>query len=94
MQESRVVRVIKKQLVKRCLDMISDLAAKGEEEYEKFWSQFGKNIKLGIIDDSANQSKLAALSRVRTQLPLHALAWQSCHSRAARSLPFSNFKVV
>ena len=64
-QESRVVRVIRKQLVKRCIDMISDLAAKGEEEYEKFWSQFGRNVKLGVIDDPANQSKLASLMRVR-----------------------------
>lgn len=59
------MRVIRKQLVKRCIDMIGELAAKGEEEYEKFWSQFGRNIKLGVIDDSANQTKLASLMRVR-----------------------------
>jgi HSP90 family molecular chaperone len=57
--------VIKKQLVKRCLDMVCDLAAKGEEEYEKFWSQFGKNIKLGLVDDATNQTKLASLTRVQ-----------------------------
>lgn len=65
LQESRVVRVIKKQLVKRCIDMMTDLASKGEEEYEKFWGQFGRNVKLGVIDDKPNQEKLANLLRVR-----------------------------
>jgi hypothetical protein len=64
-QESRVVRVIKKQLVKRCIDMMTDLASKGEEEYEKFWGQFGRNVKLGVVDDKPNQEKLAKLLRVR-----------------------------
>lgn len=67
-QESRVVRIIRKQLVKRCLDMMTDLMGKGEDEYEKFWSQFGRNIKLGIVDDPENKDKLASLLRVCPRL--------------------------
>jgi HSP90 family molecular chaperone len=70
-QESRVVRIIRKQLVKRCLDMMTDMASKGEEEYEKFWSQFGRNVKLGIVDDTENKDKLASLLRVRLLSVLH-----------------------
>lgn len=66
-----MVRIIRKQLVKRCLDMMTELAGKGEEEYEKFWSQFGRNVKLGIVDDTENKEKLASLLRVRR--PPHAL---------------------
>lgn len=65
LQESRVVRVIKKQLVKRCLDMMDDLAKRGEDEYDKFWSQFGRYLKLGLVDDAANKERLAKLVRVR-----------------------------
>lgn len=63
------MRIIRKQLIKRCLDMMTDLMGKGEEEYEKFWGQFGRNVKLGIVDDPENKEKLAALLRVRPRLP-------------------------
>ena len=58
-----MVRVIKKQLVKRSLDMIKDIAARpekdGKNDYDTFWESFGKFIKLGAIED---QSSTCALS--------------------------------
>jgi heat shock protein beta len=59
LQESRVVRVIKKQLVKRTLEMLKDIAARpekdGKSDYETFWDSFGKFIKLGAIEDQSNK---------------------------------------
>ena len=57
-QESRVVRVIKKQLVKRSLDMMAEIASRpekdGRSDYDTFWDSFGKFIKLGAIEDQAS----------------------------------------
>merc|ERR1740117_2342972 len=45
-----------------------DVAEKEEKEdpYIKFWEQFGKNIKLGLIEDSSNRTKLSKLLRFKT----------------------------
>merc|ERR1712078_643930 len=50
-----------------------DEAEEGDDEeeeskdpYIEFWEKFGKNIKLGIIEDSANRSKLTKLLRYKS----------------------------
>jgi heat shock protein beta len=40
-----------------------DEADEGNKKYELFWTHFGKNIKLGVIEDSSNRAKLAKLLR-------------------------------
>ena len=34
-----------------------------EDKYDQFWKNFGKNIKLGVIEDATNRNKLAKLLR-------------------------------
>ena len=88
LQQMKMIKVMSKKLVRKTIEMISDLADESYEEvdeeesetetqdieettsdetsedkYELFWSNFGKNIKLGVIEDSSNRMKLAKLLR-------------------------------
>jgi len=50
LQESRIVRVIRKQLIRRSIEMMEGLAAKeGGEDYKTFWESFGRNVKVRLI---------------------------------------------
>merc|ERR1719359_1855372 len=37
-----------------------------ESKYQKFWKAFGKYIKMGLIEDAANRTRLAKLLRYAT----------------------------
>jgi molecular chaperone HtpG len=62
LQQNKIIKVIKKHLVKRCLTMFTELS-EDVDKYKIFYEQFSKNIKLGIHEDETNRSKLAKLLR-------------------------------
>lgn len=63
LQHHKLLKVIKKKLVRKALDMIKKIS---DEDYEKFWAEFSTNIKLGVIEDTANRTRLAKLLRFQT----------------------------
>jgi len=60
LQQHKLLKVIKKKLVRKALDMIKKLS---EDDFKTFWDQFGTSIKLGVIEDSTNRNRLAKLLR-------------------------------
>ncbi|KAH1261243.1 Heat shock protein 90-5, chloroplastic [Glycine max] len=67
LQESRIVRIMRKRLVRKAFDMIQDLAeSENKEDYKKFWENFGRFIKLGCIEDTGNHKRITPLLRFYT----------------------------
>ncbi|VEL16915.1 unnamed protein product [Protopolystoma xenopodis] len=63
LQQSKLLKIIKKKLIRKVIEMISKLS---ESLYDIFWTEFGISIKLGTIEDSSNRGRMAKLLRFKS----------------------------
>ncbi|KAF0719308.1 hypothetical protein AaE_010477, partial [Aphanomyces astaci] len=92
LQENKILRVMRKKLVRKVLEMLrklsesddghgdddddddvvqvdeqaKDKAKADSSSYLTFWENYGKNVKIGIMDDPANKGKLLKLLRFKS----------------------------
>ena len=60
LQQHKLLKVIRKKLVRKALDMMKKL---DKEDFDAFWKEFSTNMKLGVIEDPSNKTRLAKLLR-------------------------------
>jgi molecular chaperone HtpG len=72
LQKSRVLRVISKRLIRKSLDMFSEIKKRDNNDYSDFWKEFGRYLKAGIVE---GQDYIEDLSRLSL--------WPSTNDRTA-----------
>jgi molecular chaperone HtpG len=63
LQDNNVIRRIRAALVKGVFDLLDNLAADDPDTYRKFYDQFGRVLKEGLIIDHSNKERIAKLLR-------------------------------
>jgi len=63
LQSSKIIEQIKNAAVKRVLSLIEELASNKKDDFQKFWDNFGKVIKEGVIEEPEQKDKILNLLR-------------------------------
>ncbi|MFT4087448.1 MAG: molecular chaperone HtpG [Gordonia sp. (in: high G+C Gram-positive bacteria)] len=62
LQQDRQIRAIRRRLVKKVIGTVQELQDRRPEDYQRFWSNFGRVFKEGLINDQDNQAAILKAS--------------------------------
>lgn len=78
LQQNKIIKVIKKSLVKHSIEMISELANKDDPtDWNLFYKNYSKHLKLGIHEDQKNREKLTELLRFTSTYSLKSIEYEN-----------------
>jgi molecular chaperone HtpG len=63
LQQSRDIEAIRAGGVKKVLDLLTEIAENDKQKYAGFWGEFGRVLKEGVVEDTANRERIARLLR-------------------------------
>uniref|UniRef100_A0A5S6R027 Heat shock protein 90 n=1 Tax=Trichuris muris TaxID=70415 RepID=A0A5S6R027_TRIMR len=63
LQQNKLIKVIKKKLVRKLLDLLKKLPA---DKFERFWKEYGNALKMGVFEDPSNRTRLSKLIRFQS----------------------------
>src|SRR3989344_896139 len=63
LQHNKDIDAIRHGSIKKVLDLLDDIAEKDKEKYAKFWGEFGRVLKEGVVEDATNRDRIAKLLR-------------------------------
>ncbi len=66
LQHNRLIDAIRSNATKKILGLLGDLVANNQEKYATFWKEFGRVLKEGLAEDTANRDTIAKLLRFST----------------------------
>tara|TARA_Y100000389_G_scaffold128022_2_gene125378 strand:+ start:4550 stop:6766 length:2217 start_codon:yes stop_codon:yes gene_type:complete len=61
LQENKVVKVLKKAIIKKSIDMLHSIMIEDKKKYEQIYSTYQKNIKLGVYEESGDRERIGDL---------------------------------
>jgi molecular chaperone HtpG len=58
LQQDRQIQIVRRRLVKKVLSTIKDMMANHADKYQTFWTEFGRAVKEGLLDDNENRDAI------------------------------------